>query len=344
MNDAILIAMSGGVDSAVAAALSVEHHARAAGVTMQLEHAPSRDADDAAALCHALGIEHYTADFADLFNALVKEPFIRAYEAGLTPNPCVTCNRTVKFGALFDYAKQRGYDRLATGHYARIEKSTNGRMLLRTAACAQKDQSYVLYTLGQDVLARVELPLGGLDKDAVRAIAQEKDFPMAARKDSQDICFIPDGDYAAFIRRTRGTDFAHGKLLSSDGRVLGEHEGHIRYTIGQRKGLGFAAGHPIYVIAKDAAANTVTLGENAELFSKRLVAHSINLIPFDRMDTPMHVSAKIRYGTRTAAARVEQTGDDELTVEFEEAQRAVCPGQSVVLYKDDYVIGGGIIR
>jgi len=344
MNDSILIAMSGGVDSAVAAALSVKRHAHAAGVTMQLEHAPCTDAADAAALCAALGIPHYTADFVDLFTALVKEPFILAYEAGLTPNPCVICNRAVKFGALLDYAKQQGYDRLATGHYARIEKSPEGRMLLRAAASRDKDQSYVLYTLGQEVLAHVELPLGEFDKGSVRAMATEMGFPMAARKDSQDICFIPDGDYAAFIRRTRGCDFPRGKFLGTDGCVLGEHEGHIRYTVGQRKGLGIAAGHPIYVIGKDAAANTVTLGENEELFTTRLIARDINLIPIDHLDAPMRVTAKIRYGGKPAAARVEQTDTDTLTVEFEQPQRAITPGQSVVLYKDDYVLGGGIIQ
>jgi len=347
VNDNIMIAMSGGVDSAVAALLAARGR-QAAGVSMRLDFKGNTsgvidsDAQDAARICAMLGIPHCVAELGDAFYAAVVIPFIEAYERGQTPNPCIDCNKRIKFGALLDFARKQGYDRIATGHYARVE--THGdRTLLCRAKDEKKDQSYMLYTLSQEVLSRVQFPLGELDKESVRELASNARLPVAHRADSQDICFIADGDYAAFIKRQTGKLYPKGKFLSLDGSVLGEHQGQLHYTVGQRKGLGIALGKPAFVIGKSASENTVTLGENADLFAKRLVAKQINLIPFDRMEHGMRLLAKTRYRQVASLAWVEQTDEDELTVVFEEPQRAISPGQSLVLYRDEYVVGGGKI-
>ncbi len=343
MNDRIMIAMSGGVDSAMAAHLCAGNGA-AAGVTMQhFASCSEQDARDAAALCRTIGIPHFVAHLEEEFCREVIRPFVAAYEAGETPNPCVLCNKRIKFGALLDFAFLQGYDRIATGHYARVEKSATGRMLLRRALDSSKDQTYMLYTLTQDVLARVAFPLGEWSKAQVREMAASLGFGAADRADSQDICFIPDGDYAAFIAHFTGKQTNPGAFLSTNGRVLGEHRGQLHYTIGQRKGLGIALGEPAFVVAKSAKDNTVTLGRNEELFTTHLVARNVNLIPEDTLSSPRRLLAKVRYAQIATPARVEQTGTDELTVEFETPQRAICAGQSLVLYEDDYLYGGGTI-
>ena len=342
MRKKIMIAMSGGVDSAVAAALCAKN-ASAAGVTMQhFTLCGDKDATDAAALCAALGLPHFVAHLEKEFEKEVILPFIAAYEAGETPNPCVLCNRKIKFGALLDFAGANGFERIATGHYARIEH-TKERSLVRMATDRAKDQSYMLYSLTQDVLSRTEFPLGTFTKPEVREMARELGFPMAQKSDSQDICFIPDGDYAAFIEKFTGKVPVSGHFLSTDGRVLGTHKGQLCYTIGQRKGLGIALGTPAYVVAKSAEKNTVTLGTNEELFTSRLVAKNINFIPENTLSAPRKLLAKVRYSQAATPARVEQTGKDELTVEFDTPQRAISKGQSLVLYEDDYLFGGGII-
>lgn len=344
-----LVAMSGGVDSAVAAYL-VSKTYDAAGVTMRLvtagvgcEEAAQDDIDGAANVCHMLEIPHFVADLGESFLRTVVEPFVAAYEAGETPNPCIFCNKAIKFGALLDFAAKKGYDKIATGHYIRLERTESGRTLLRCAADASKDQAYMLWSLSQETLAKCEFPLGELSKSDTRAIAAELGFPMASRRDSQDICFIPDGDYAAFIARFTGKTPQKGNYIDKNGTVLGEHQGQLHYTIGQRKGLGIALGKPAFVIGKSATDNTVTLGENDDLFTTRLVAKGINLIPFDRMTAPMKLHAKARYRQQASPARVEQTDENTLVVEFDTPQRAICPGQSLVLYDGDYVVGGGII-
>ncbi|MBQ9801650.1 MAG: tRNA 2-thiouridine(34) synthase MnmA [Clostridia bacterium] len=351
-NDRTMIAMSGGVDSAVAAYLASRGR-DAAGVTMRLcfeegahRAAAERDITDAAKTCLQLGIPHFVAELSEAFLQRVVTPFIRAYEAGETPNPCIDCNKEIKFGALARFSKEHGYAKLATGHYARIERDANGRYLLRRAKDTAKDQTYVLYTLSQEMLADTEFPLGDLTKTDVRAIAAAQGFVSADKGDSQDICFIPDGDYAAFIAAHSQTPITRGAFLSLDGQVLGEHRGLIHYTVGQRKGLGIALGRPAFVVRKSATDNSVTLGENADLFTRRLTVKNINLIPFDTLHAPTMLLAKARYRQDAALARVEQTGPDELTVEFEEPQRAVCAGQSLVLYDRDcdYVVGGGKIN
>ena len=344
MNNAVMIAMSAGVDSAIAAHLIASSNVPCAGVTMQhFEGCGAHDATEAAALCAKMGIPHFTAELSDAFYKEVILPFIKAYEDGATPNPCVLCNKHVKFGALLEYAGANGYDRIATGHYARLERSASGRMLLRRAVDEAKDQTYMLYTLTQDVLARVCFPLGEMKKQEVRALAASLGLSVANREDSQDICFIPDGDYAAYIARTTGKTYKRGTFLSMDGSVIGEHRGQLHYTIGQRKGLGIALGAPAYVVSKSAKDNTVTLGKNEDLFTSRLTANHINLIPFDSLDTPIHCLAKVRYAQAPTRVRVEQIDKDELLVEFETPQRAISRGQSLVLYEDDYLVGGGTI-
>ncbi len=344
MRDNIMIAMSGGVDSAVAAYLCKDSGRSVAGVTMRHIAGESKEALDAAALCASLGIPHYVAPMEAEFERCVIRPFIDAYEAGVTPNPCVLCNKHVKFGALLRFALSGGYERIATGHYAKIERSASGRMLIRCAKDPRKDQTYMLYTLTQDVLSHVEFPLGALTKEQVRELARSLGLAAAQKADSQDICFVPDGDYAAFITRFTGKETEPGAFLSTDGAVIGTHKGQLHYTIGQRKGLGIALGAPAYVVAKSAAENTVTLGKNEDLFQKRVRVRKINLIPEDSLPVPRRLLAKVRYSQSAAHATVEQTAKDELIVEFNTPQRAVCPGQSLVLYDGEYLFGGGVIE
>ncbi len=348
MIQSVLVAMSGGVDSAVAAHLAAKN-AAAAGVTMRLTVSGAtntenieKDIEDARKACEALGMQHFVADLGDAFARCVVAPFIAAYERGETPNPCVDCNKTIKFGALLDFAKNAGFDLLATGHYARVEES-GGRFLLRRAADITKDQTYMLYSLSQDVLSRVRFPLGNLKKTEVREIAASLGLAAAARGDSQDICFLPEGDYAAFIEKNSKNTQKKGEFRWCDGTVLGTHEGIIHYTVGQRKGLGIAMGRPVFVLSKSSVDNTVVLGDEKDLFTRRVRVKSINFIPFDTMSGSMHLTAKARYRQSAEPARVEQIGADEMLVEFEKPQRAISPGQSLVLYDGDYVVGGGKI-
>lgn len=350
-----MIAMSGGVDSAVAAYLLKEQGYDVAGVTLQMfDRAmlspearnalssvdPIADARDAA---DRLGIPHHALNFSKHFESAVVDPFIDTYKTGGTPNPCVECNRCIKFGKLMDAAESLGYPYLATGHYSKIERSASGRYVLRRAEDASKDQTYMLWSLSQEQLARVILPLGGMTKSEVRAIAESLGFVSAKRKDSQDICFIPDGDYAAFIKHRTGEHFPAGDFIDGNGNVLGKHKGIIHYTVGQRKGLGIALGEPMYVAKKDVRANTVTLTKNEGLFKKTLEVCRANLMLWNQLDAPVRVTAKVRYHHTPAPATVTQIAEDRLLVEFDEPVRAIAPGQSFVMYVDDYLAGGGII-
>lgn len=343
-----VIAMSGGVDSSVAALLTVKSGVKAEGITLKLYDSrrltcgSGADAADAKAVADSLGIPHKTLDYADCFLENVADPFVQAYAHGETPNPCIFCNRAVKFGRLTDEAAANGFDGVVTGHYAKIEKS-GGRYLLKKAADAKKDQSYFLYTLNQYQLAHAAFPLGGLTKDEVRAIADEHGFVNAHKSDSQDICFIPDGDYASFIEGYLGREFPSGDFVDTEGRILGRHRGIIRYTIGKRRGLGLSLPEPLYVQRLDMQNNRVILCRDSELFTDTLTAKSINLIAADRLDGAIRVEAKLRSAHKPQPATVIQTGADELKVTFDEPQRAVTAGQSVVLYDGDTVVGGGII-
>ena len=355
MNEKVLVALSGGVDSAAAALILTEMGYKAAGATMKLctrddgetdgnsISVPTQDIADAKKICDTLGIEHYAVSYNQSFCKNVIESFINEYKNGGTPNPCVECNRKIKFGVLLDFALERGFDKLATGHYAKIERSADGRYLLKCAADKNKDQSYFLWSLTQEQLAHVLFPLGEMTKNGIRALAAEHGFVNAHKSDSQDICFIPDGDYAKFIKEYTGETFPEGSFVDLDGKILGKHSGIINYTVGQRKGLGIALDKPAFVKEKNVVANTVTLCDDADLYSKTVTATSANFSAVDKLDTPTRLSAKIRYRHAPAMATVTQTSPSTFTVEFDEPQRAAAKGQSVVLYDGDTVVGGGII-
>ena len=354
----VMMAMSGGVDSSVAALLLTEAGCQVTGVTMKLFGADVLESDcdssccslddveDARAVCRRLSVPHYTFNFGDLFGEAVIGRFCDAYLEGTTPNPCIDCNRFLKFAALQRRRRELGLDAVATGHYARraFDEAT-GRWQLLRARDAAKDQSYVLYHLTQDSLAHMVFPLGDLTKPEVRALARTHGFGNAEKAESQDICFVPDGDYAGFIERRcgRGRAFEPGEIVNRAGTVLGEHKGLVHYTIGQRKGIGVAAPEPLYVFAKDAAANRLVVGGAVEVQVREIRAHDVNLIADERIEAPRAVTVKTHYRQRPVAAMVEQTGDDELRVVFDEPQRAVAPGQAVVLYDGDVVVGGGTI-
>lgn len=353
-----LIAMSGGVDSSVSAALMLEKGYDCIGVTMKLYSRPEDtedisgktccsldDVEDARAVAQKLGMPHYVFNFQQEFAEQVIDRFVDVYENGGTPNPCIECNRYLKFARLNQRAKVLGCDKIVTGHYACIEQREDGRWLLKKAKNAAKDQSYVLYFLTQEQLAHTCFPLGVYEsKDEIRAIAEKYSFLNAHKGDSQDICFVPDGDYVSFIERYTGKQYPCGNFCDLQGNVLGEHKGVIGYTIGQRKGLGIALGKPMYVCGKCTETNIVYLGDNKDLFSRSLTAHHINLIPFDRIESPMRLYAKIRYNQKEEPAMVEQLDDDTLKVTFDRPQRAIARGQAVVLYDGDVVIGGGVIE
>ena len=348
----VLVAMSGGVDSSVTALLLKHRNFDCIGATMclfseqdtdihpnlQRSCARPEEAEEARRIAESLGIPFEILNCAADFRHNVIDYFIRTYIEGGTPNPCVECNRTMKFGKLLEVATALGCDAVATGHYARITQSENGRYLLKKAADSSKDQTYVLWSLTQNQLAHTLFPLGDLTKDEVRRIAAENGFSNADRRDSQDICFVPDGDYVGFIERATGATF-----VDTEGKILGQHQGLIRYTVGQRKGLGIAFGKPTYVCKKCVADNTVVLGSNDDLFSCELTAHDLNLISVDRIDAPLRLQAKVRYTATPAWATVEQTSPTTLRVTFDEPQRAISAGQSVVLYDGDTVVGGAII-
>lgn len=348
----VMAAMSGGVDSSVCALLLQEAGYAVRGATMVLRDdqestcGSSRDVEDARAVCQRLGIPHDAFDLRDRFDAAVVRPFCDAYLEGRTPNPCIACNRFLKFESLQQRRRELGFDYVATGHYARRRwDAATGRWQLLRACDPAKDQSYVLYHLTQDTLAHMLFPLGELTKGEVRELARARGFVTAAKPESQDICFVPDGDYAGFIEGRCGADtaFNPGEIVDREGRVLGEHAGLIRYTIGQRKGIGVAAREPLYVLGKDASANRLIVGFRDELLSSGVVARDVNLIGGDAWEAPREVQVKTHYRQRPVAATVEMSGDDELTVVFDELQSSAAPGQSAVLYDGDEVLGGGTI-
>ncbi len=305
----------------------------------------AQDAADARAVADELGFPHRELDLSACFRARVMEPFAAAYGRGETPNPCVDCNRWVKFGALLDWAVAEGHKRLATGHYARLSyDGGSGRWLLRKALHTAKDQSYVLCRLTQEQLACSLFPLGELSKEEVRSIAQEHGLAAARKRESQDICFIPDGDYAAFLRRYTGRDWPPGPFLDGEGDVLGTHGGIVNYTVGQRRGLGVSSNHGrLYVKEIRPADNAVVLCEDSGLFARVLTADRLNWIAVEGLSAPLRLRAKVRYRMEEQPCTVEQTGPDAVRVVFDKPQRAAAPGQAVVFYDGDVVVGGGTI-
>jgi len=349
----VVVAMSGGVDSAVAAAILAREGYDVVGITMRLwslddPGAPVgkrrccsvEDTDDARQAADAIGIPHYVLNMERAFRERVVDEFVAEYARGRTPNPCLACNEHVKFRALLDRAIALEADYLATGHYARIERAPDGRYRLLRAVDAAKDQSYVLYPLGQAELSRTLFPVGGYDKPAIRAIARELGLGLAEKRDSADICFVPDGDYRAFVRQR--TAPSPGEIRGSDGRVLGRHEGVEGFTVGQRRGLGIAAGTPVFVTSIDASRGIVTVGGEDELYAKGCTVERLHWVA-DAPATPVECAVKVRYRTPAASATVRTVGAGEAAIAFAEPQRALTPGQAAVFYDGDEVLGGGII-
>ena len=355
MNKKALIAMSGGVDSSVAAFLMTQAGYECMGVTMKLfynEEVACRantccsldDVEDARSVAYRLNMPYYVFNFSDRFKEDVIDKFVDAYENGRTPNPCIDCNRYLKFDKLFARAKELGYDYVVTGHYAQIEYNPEkGRYLLKKAVDTNKDQSYVLYSMTQEQLSHVQFPLGSMSKPEARKIAEENGFVNAKKHDSQDICFVVNGKYSDFIENYTGKTFPEGDFVDKNGNFMGRHKGIIRYTVGQRKGLGLALDHPMYVIEVNPENNTVVIGENEDLFSTSVTAKSINLISVPDMYKPMRVKAKVRYRQAEQWATAVQVDENTLKIEFDEPQRAVTKGQAVVMYDGDIVVGGGTI-
>ncbi len=350
----VLLGMSGGVDSSVAALLLLKAGYDVTGMTMRLrpdaymQQSASGgccsldDIGDARRVCYQLGIEHLVLNFTEQFERDVIQYFAGQYAAGRTPNPCIACNRHLKFDAMLQKARLLGYDYIATGHYAVIEQNSAGRWLLKKAP-ASKDQSYVLYSLTQDQLAHTLMPLGAYTKPEARRMAEEAGLRVAHKPDSQEICFVEDNDYAGFLERYTGKKAPEGDFVDAEGHVLGRHRGITHYTIGQRKGLGVSFGRPMYVTKIDAVLNRVTLGEEGSQYASSLLADDLNFIPFDTLDKPLQVHAKVRYQARPAEAVLTPVEHGRVRVDFAEAQRSITPGQAVVFYDGDLVVGGGTI-
>lgn len=339
----VLLGMSGGVDSSVAAVLLKEKGYEVIGVTIKLKESQNNDINDAKKVCDILGIKHLVYDLRDTFKNTVIDYFVNEYINGRTPNPCVECNKKIKFGSMLDFARENGCEYISTGHYAFIDyNKETGRYVLKRSS-AKKDQSYVLYGLKQDQLSSIMFPLSEIEKDGVREIAEKYDLPVAKKHDSQEICFIDDDNYHRFINEVIGNKSRKGNFVDIEGKILGEHNGIENYTIGQRKGLTISFGKPMYVISINPENNEVTLGDNKDLYRNELMAKEVNFIPFEKLEKEMKVTAKARYNATDSEAIISPIDNNKVKVEFKEAQRAITPGQSVVFYDKDIVVGGGII-
>ena len=353
----VVVGMSGGVDSSVAAWLLKEQGYDVIGVTMQIwqdEDACSVEenggccglsaVEDARRVAAVLDIPYYVMNFKDEFRNQVIDYFNAEYLNGRTPNPCIACNRYVKWEALLNRSLSIGAEYIATGHYARIEQLENGRYALRRASVPGKDQTYALYNLTQEQLKRTLMPDGDYSKEQIRRFAAELGLQVADKPDSQDICFVADGDYASFIEKTTGKKIPEGNFVTPEGKILGRHRGIIHYTVGQRKGLGLALGYPAFVLEIRPETNEVVIGTYEESLTRVLKADQLNFMAVSDLKEPRRVFAKIRYNHKGAWCIVEKTGEDEITCVFEEPIRAVTPGQAVVLYDGEYVLGGGTIQ
>ncbi len=355
VKEKVLVGMSGGVDSSVAALLLKEQGYDVIGVTMQLwrdERAENSGhgscglsaVEDAKRVADALGIPHYVMDFKSEFKTTVVDYFVEEYLRGHTPNPCVMCNRYVKWEALLNRGKELGADYIATGHYARIDRLANGRLAIRNSVTAAKDQTYALYQLTQEQLARTLLPIGEFPKEEIRRLAEEAKIPVANKPDSQEICFVPDDDYAGLIAREAGERLpGPGNFVSADGTVLGQHKGITHYTIGQRRGLDLPMGRRVFVTAIRPETNEVVVGENEEIFTTKVCCDRVNFMSIEDLTEPMRVLAKIRYNHKGDYCEIRKCEDGSVVCEFEKPVRAATPGQAVVFYEGEYVLGGGTI-
>ena len=355
----VVVAMSGGVDSSVAAAILKEEGYQVIGVTMQIwpsdkqAHEVDRfggccglsAVEDAKGAAYKLDISHYVMNFRDIFAQKVISHFCQEYSLGRTPNPCIRCNQYIKFDALLERARRLGADFVATGHYARIKKGeASGRYFLKKGIDRRKDQSYVLYPLTQEQLSHTLLPIGNFTKERVREIAGELGLPVAAKPESQEICFIPDDDYPKFLEEHIPQAVKPGPIVDKEGSILGEHKGILFYTVGQRKGLGISAKEPFYVTAIDRERNTLIVGNKEDVYGNKLIASKLNWITIEKLKQPITVKAKIRYRHQEAEAAITPLDEEQVYVEFKEPQMAISPGQAIVLYHVDSVVGGGTIE
>lgn len=352
----VMVGMSGGVDSSVAAKLLIDSGYDVTGVTLKLFDGGDisedfrtccslSDVEDARSVCYRLGIDHFVFNFKEAFRKKVINQFTESYLNGKTPNPCIECNRHIKFDKMLRRAEELGFDYIATGHYAeRVYDYKTNRYILKRPKDRSKDQTYVLYGLTQYQLSKTLFPLGEYEKSDIRRIAEAAGLINSRKPDSQDICFVPDGDYASFIKKNTGAEIKEGNFISADGDVIGRHKGIINYTIGQRRGIGISIGKPAYVTDKNALENTVTIGDESNLYKSEITAYDVNLIYLDSISDEMRVTAKVRYSRNEQAAVVIPSGNGEVLVKFDEPQRAPASGQAVVFYDGDVVIGGGTIR
>ena len=346
----VVVGLSGGVDSSVAAYLLKKQGYEVIGITMQMWREKAEDESgasivrDAAKVAEVLDIPFQILDFKDIFRKNVVDYFVEEYLQGRTPNPCVVCNRHVKWEALLQKSREMGADYIATGHYARIQQLENGRYVVKNSVTSAKDQTYALYNLTQEQLAHTLMPVGEYSKDEIRQIALEAKLPVANKKDSQEICFIPDDDYASFLEREAGDRIpGPGNFVTKDGEIVGKHKGITHYTIGQRKGLNLSMGHPVFVNKICPATSEVVIGTNEDVFSSALICGNVNFMGMEDLKEPRKVRAKIRYAHNGEMCLLEKVGEDRIKCTFDNPVRAITPGQAVVFYEEDYVLGGGII-